>query len=66
MKVTLWEGFLYLTSGSETVEGVAKDKDLPELGIELGTPGSKPSSRSNRPSFHPIIRVMDYNLGHGL
>ena len=25
-KVTLWEGFLYLTSGSETEEGVAKDK----------------------------------------
>jgi len=25
-KVTLCEGFLYLTSGSETDEGVAKDK----------------------------------------
>ena len=25
-KVTLWEGSLYLTSGSETDEGVAKDK----------------------------------------
>jgi len=25
-KVTLWEGLLYLTSGSETDKGVAKDK----------------------------------------
>ena len=38
-KVTLWEGFLYLTSESETDEGVAKDKDLPELGIEPRAPG---------------------------
>ena len=37
-KVTLWEGFLYLTSGSETDEGVTKDKR-----IEPGAPGPKPS-----------------------
>ena len=31
-KVTLWEGFLYLTSGSETDEGVAKDKVFARTG----------------------------------
>jgi len=44
-KVTLWEGFLYLTSGSETDEGVMKDK-----GIEPGAPGPKPSTLS---TSHP-------------
>jgi len=29
-KVTLWVCFLYLTSGSETDEGVAKDKVFPQ------------------------------------
>ena len=42
------EGFLYLTSRSETDEGVAKDKVLPKLGIKLGTPGPKPSTLSTR------------------
>jgi len=31
-KVSLWVGFLYLTSGSETDEGVAKDKVLARTG----------------------------------
>jgi len=38
-EVTLWEGLLYLMSGSETDEGVVKDQVLPELGIETGTSG---------------------------
>jgi len=31
--ITLWVGFLCLTSGSKTDEGVAKAKFLPELGL---------------------------------
>jgi len=31
-KVTLWEDFFYLTSGSETDEGVAKEKALARSG----------------------------------
>ena len=31
-KVTLWVGFLYLTSGSETGEGVAKDEVFARTG----------------------------------
>ena len=50
-KVTLWVGFIYLTSRSETDEGVAKDKVLPELRIEPGTPGLK-STLSTRLSLH--------------
>ena len=52
-KVTLWEDFLYLTLGSETDEGVAKDKVLPEMGINLRTPCPKPSTLSTRQSVHP-------------
>ena len=40
--VTLLVGFLCLTSGSETDEGVVKYKFFAELGIEARTPGPKP------------------------
>jgi len=40
-KVTLWEGFLYLTPGSETGEGIAKDKVSGEYGNWARDSGSK-------------------------
>jgi len=43
-KVTLWEGLLFLTSGSEIDEGVTKAKLLPELGSKAGTLGPKSGS----------------------
>ena len=43
-KVTLRVGFLYIMSGSETNESVARDRVLPELRVEPGTPGPKPSA----------------------
>jgi len=52
-KVTLWEGFLYLTSGSETEDSAMKDKFLPKLGIEPGAPSVKPSRLSTSLSHPP-------------
>jgi len=34
---------------------------LPELGIELGTPGSKPNTLSTRLSVHPWFPLQDRN-----
>ena len=59
--VTLWEGFLYLMSGSEADEGVVKDKVLPEQGIiEPRTLDPKPnmlvwvSHHPASPRFTPL------------
>jgi len=46
VKVTLWEGFLYLTSGSETDEGVAKDKGFARAGNRI-----RASETQQRPNF---------------
>jgi len=40
-RLTLWEGSLYLTSGSETDEGVAKDKVFAGTGNQTRYSGSK-------------------------
>jgi len=40
-KVTLWEGFLYLTSGFETDEDVARDKAFARTGNRIRGFGSK-------------------------
>jgi len=40
-KLTLWEGFLYITLGSETDEGVAKDKAFALTENRTRDPGSK-------------------------
>ena len=55
-KVTLWEGLLYLTSGSEIDEGVAKDKTFSPNGksnlrLRVQSPCSTLSARL---SLHPM------------
>ena len=62
-KVTLWEGLLYLTSGTETDNGIAKDKKN-ELRIEPGTPGKKPSMLSTRLLLHPINLQAETEILH--
>jgi len=46
-------------SGSETNEGVAKDKVLPELVIESGTLGPKPGTLSTRLPLHPFAGLVN-------
>jgi len=50
-------GLLLFNVGSETDEGVAKQKSLPGLGIEPGTPGPKRGTVSTRLSFYPGHRA---------
>jgi len=50
-KVTLCVGFLYLTSGSETDEGVAKDTVFARTGNQTRDPGSKPNKLYTRLSL---------------
>jgi len=59
-KVTPWEACLYLTSGSETDDGVTKDKVLPKLGIEPGIPGPKPSTLFTRLWLHICVYMFIY------
>ena len=54
-KIALWEGFSYLTSGSETNEGVAKTNSLSDLGIEPGRPGPKTNTLSTRLSLYTYL-----------
>jgi len=44
--------FFNSTLGSETGKGIAKIKLWPELGIEPGPSGPRPSKLSTKPSFH--------------
>ena len=46
-KVTLWEGFLYLMSGSETDEGIAKDEVFARAENRTRGSGSKPQYASH-------------------
>jgi len=57
-KVTLWEGFLYSMPGSETDEGVAKDKVFARTGNRARDSGSKAPVRSlsTKLSLHPNIK----------
>ena len=56
---TLWVGPLYLMSGFETNEGVAKEKLWPELGIKLWIRVPNAVRCPLRFSLHPKPTIKD-------
>ena len=53
-KVSLWEGFLYLTSGSETDEGVAEDEFYARTGNRTRDSWSKPQYAIHQAVASPL------------